>query len=158
MPADRNLEIIRNASAYFQSADAEPVTGFGRAHDSLCALCDLLEQIADSIPENIDRFVCSSLTTELMPFIHSVHRFEEEVLYPLAGAQQTPDPTIERLKREHIEDRCFAEELSEALRELSLKRAPANPDALGYMLRGCFETMRRHIAFEHQHLRPFIHN
>lgn len=157
----KNLEIVCRATSYFKTTPPEPVEGFKRARAALLALCDLLEQIADSIPGNINRQVCSSLTKELMPFIHNIHKFEEETLYPLAlthtGQSGHVDATIERLKHEHLEDQCFAEELTEALRELSQQKAPQNPDALGYMLRGFFEAMRRHVAFETEHLRQYVH-
>ncbi len=161
MQPEDNLEIICRASAFFRTTQPQPVEGFARAREALLALCELLEQIADSIPGDIDRPICSSLTRELTPFICSIHRFEEETLYPLAqrqnGTAGQSDETIERLKHEHLEDRCFAEELTEALRELGERKVPQNPDALGYMLRGFFEAMRRHVAFESEHLRPYVH-
>ena len=64
--------------------------------------------------------------------------------------------TIDRLKHEHFDDQCFAEELTEALRGLSQTRKPDNPDALGYMLRGFFEAVRRYVAFEREHLRQLV--
>lgn len=163
MQQEENLEIVCRAAAYFNTTRTDPAEGFKRARSALLALCDLLEQIADSIPGNVDRVICSELTQELTPFICRIHRFEEETLYPLTRTETSPgdkerrEATIERLKHEHLEDRCFAEELTEALRELSMKPTPQNPDALGYMLRGFFEAMRRHVAFESEHLRPFVH-
>lgn len=163
MQQEENLEIVCRAATYFDTTPSSPAEGFKTARSALLALCDLLEQIADSIPGNVDRVICSALTKELTPFICKIHRFEEETLYPLT-LTKTPrddferrDATIERLKHEHLEDRCFAEELTEALRELSQKPAPENPDAIGYMLRGFFEAMRRHVAFEVEHLRPYVH-
>lgn len=161
MQQEQNLEIICRAAAYFNTNRTDPAEGFKTARVALLALCDLLEQIADSIPGNIDRTICSALTRELTPFICRIHRFEEQTLYPLTRTPTSDlklvDATIERLKHEHLEDRCFAEELTEALRELSQNTVPQNPDALGYMLRGFFEAMRRHVAFESEHLRPYIH-
>ena len=31
-----------------------------------------------------------------------------------------------------------------------------NPEAVGFMLRGLFETLRRHIAFEREHVLPIV--
>ena len=33
-----------------------------------------------------------------------------------------------------------------------------NPEKLGYMLRGFFEGLKRHVAFEQTHLIPLIKN
>ena len=38
------------------------------------------------------------------------------------------------------------------MRELGKGKSPGNPEATGYMLRGFFEALRRHIAFERDHL------
>lgn len=157
----QSLETIRRAAAYFSEPGKNPIEGLEKAFQAQLALCDLLEQIADSIPGNIDHGACSVLAGELCPLIRSIHRFEEESLYPLT--QRTPDnapqmaATIKRLKHEHFEDECFAEELVEALRELSLDKVPENPEAVGYMLRGFFEALRRHVAFEREHLEVLIH-
>jgi hypothetical protein len=62
------------------------------------------------------------------------------------------ETTLTRLRFEHCEDECFAEELTEALHALGAGRAEINIEATGYMLRGFFEAMRRHIAFESEHL------
>jgi hemerythrin-like domain-containing protein len=77
------------------------------------------------------------------------------VLFP--QLQSSPDatealaPTLERLKFEHCEDECFAEELTDALLKLGSGER-VNMEAVGYMLRGFFEGIRRHIAFEREHL------
>ncbi len=62
--------------------------------------------------------------------------------------------TLNRLRFEHCEDECFAEELTEALNALGSGNPDVNIEAIGYMLRGFFEAMRRHIAFESEMLLP----
>jgi hypothetical protein len=58
--------------------------------------------------------------------------------------------TVDRLLRENAEDLCYAEELQETLRELGDGRHTVSTDALGYMLRGFFESRRRRIALERE--------
>jgi hemerythrin-like domain-containing protein len=58
--------------------------------------------------------------------------------------------TVDRLLRENEEDLCYAEELQETLRELGDGRRTVSTDALGYMLRGFFESRRRHIELERE--------
>nr|WP_272210869.1 hemerythrin domain-containing protein [Marinicella sp. W31]MDC2876788.1 hemerythrin domain-containing protein [Marinicella sp. W31] len=56
---------------------------------------------------------------------------------------------LDRLSYEHFEDLCFAEEVTEVLRRLSTGGG-VNTEAVGYMLRGLFGALRRHLAFEHE--------
>ncbi len=121
----------------------------------LLCLCDRLEEVADSLPDKIDTQECLLLARSLYPAVYKAHQFEEIVLFPvLAG--HNPDPALknsfERLKFEHWEDEAFAEEISECLKRYIL--VPENSDTLAYMLRGFFESVRRHVAFDTEHLLP----
>jgi hemerythrin-like domain-containing protein len=70
------------------------------------------------------------------------------------SSDDTIKVTLDRLRFEHCEDECFAEELTEALHALGSGDQKVNIEAVGYMLRGFFEAMRRHIAFESEMLLP----
>lgn len=129
-----------------------------RAHAEQLDLCRELELIADSLPGNINRQKCIYAAKALGPLIRGTHRYEEQVFFPwlrdagivaggAAGAAMPLDQTFERLRFEHFEDECFAEELTDALLRLGAGQ-PVNMEAIGYMLRGFFESVRRHIAFE----------
>lgn len=126
-----------------------------QAHDEQLSLCRELEEIADSLPGNINRQKCIYAAKALGPLIKGVHHYEETVLFPWleTGSQdaQHMRETLDRLKFEHCEDECFAEELTDALLKLGSGN-PVNMEAVGYMLRGFFEGMRRHIAFEREYL------
>ena len=125
-----------------------------RAHGEKLRVCGALEEIADALPDRIDRLMCVSVASTLLPMLRNIHRFEEELIFP-AYAAATADPQcVERLKAEHVEDECFADELTEALMTIGHGAAVANPEALGFMLRGFFETIRRHVAFERDHILP----
>lgn len=126
-----------------------------RAHTEQLALCDVLEEIADSLPANIDARKCLEAANALNPLIKGVHSYEETVLFPWLESSVEIQPalreTLHRLKFEHCEDACFAEELTDTLTRLG-RGERVNMEATGYMLRGFFESLRRHIAFEREHI------
>jgi Uncharacterized conserved protein len=126
-----------------------------RAHAEQLALCSELEDIADSLPANVNRQKCIYAAKALGPLIRGIHHYEETVLFPWLNAEGAASDdlrsTLDRLRFEHFEDECFAEELTDALLKLGAGDA-VNMEAVGYMLRGFFEGMRRHIAFETEHL------
>lgn len=130
------------------------------AHAEMLRLCALLEEIADSLPSHIDAVKCLAIASELEPLIRGVHRFEEEALFPAYAEalkrRGRDGASLDRLRSEHVEDECFAGELTEALLALGRGAAAENPEALGFMLRGFFESKRRHIAFERDHVLPMI--
>ncbi|HBF29489.1 hemerythrin domain-containing protein [Rhizobium sp.] len=125
------------------------------AHTEQLALCDTLEEIADSLPTNVDGQRCIAAAKALNPLIKGVHKYEENVLFPWLESATNIQPalreTLHRLKFEHCEDACFAEELTDTLLRLGNGEA-VNMEATGYMLRGFFESLRRHIAFEREHI------
>jgi hemerythrin-like domain-containing protein len=123
-----------------------------KAHDEQLQLCRALEEIADSLPGRVDRLKCMRAAETLCPLFKGVHQYEDTVLFPVLASRLPTlpdfDKTLTRLKFEHFEDECFAEELTERLVALGSGRGDVNMEATGYMLRGFFEAVRRHIAFE----------
>jgi hemerythrin-like domain-containing protein len=123
------------------------------------AACAALEEIADTLPDEIDAQRCLQLAMSLVPLIHAAHRFEEDVLFNALkesvhqGGQL--EQIFERLHGEHYEDESFAEEVTECLREIA-SGSKLNFEKAGYMMRGFFEGVRRHIAFERDHLLPML--
>jgi len=140
---------------------ASLLSEFSKGKTDQLALCDELEQIADSLPDQIDRSKCLHAATKLGPMIRSIHEFEEDVLFPALAAVRTNDEslakTLERLRFEHCEDECFAEELTEALLELGRGSKTVNIEATAYMLRGFFEAVRRHVAAEREIVQRYAH-
>ena len=126
------------------------------AHREQLALCRQLEEIADSFPDNINTQKCLFAAKVLHPLIKGVHDFEEKKFFPwvanTAPSQRDMTATLERLRFEHCEDECFAEELTDLLLRLGSSDKTVNYETAGYMLRGFFEGVRRHIAFEREHL------
>lgn len=127
-------------------------------HNSQLELCKRLEKLADSLPHKYDSQECLSISWQLYPAIKSAHKFEEEQLFPLLlETDQSPEDTarsIERLKFEHWEDESSAEDISIILRQMISHPNATNIGKISYMLRGFFDGIRRHIAFETEYLLP----
>jgi hemerythrin-like domain-containing protein len=79
-------------------------------------------------------------------------KFEEDALFPrLRLRLNDGDALLEALaclSQEHERDEELAQELVEILKCAVQTGLVANPETLGYMLRGYFESQRRHIAWE----------
>ena len=147
-----------SSAAAHQGIETMPAAVMKRAHHEKLRLCEALEEIADSLPGQVDRLKCIGIASALVPLLRSIHQYEEEIVYPAyeaavgAGAGQTSS----RLRAEHLEDECFADEVTEVLMAIGHGEAIENAEAVGFMLRGLFETMRRHIAFESEHILPLL--
>lgn len=128
-----------------------------RAQENLCAR---LEALADGLPDKIDRQICLHLARQIGAVVKKAHRFEEGLLFPLLRGRAIGDEslaqTLTRLQYEHFEDEAYADELAEALTGFVTGSGRPNAETLGYMLRGFFEAMRRHLAFEREHLLPLL--
>ncbi|MEP9372370.1 hemerythrin domain-containing protein [Mesorhizobium sp. KR1-2] len=149
------------------SGEADPLFCIGvrqrtlsRLHAEKLALCDLLEEIADSLPQALDRDQCLAASGKLEPLLREAHTYEEGMLFPAyvraQGNTRSAVEIVARLKAEHIEDADFATELADGLRRLGEGAEAANVEAVGYMLRGFFAAMRRHIANEREAMAGFL--
>lgn len=126
-------------------------------HARHAGLCDMLEEIADDLPDNVDRRRCRDAAHMLKHDLPLHHRDEEEGLFPLLRRHATSGKLghiMSRLESEHSADEGFADELIESLEGLAETGRPPNAEALGYMLRGFFESYRRHIHWENELLLP----
>lgn len=121
-------------------------------------LCDQLEAIADSLPLHVDPALCLDVANRLLPLMRESHRYEEDVLFPVFergdAALASRQATVRRLKSEHVYDEGAAEEICEQLRWIGNGGDIENPEALGFMLRAFFDTVRRHVAFEREYVFP----
>ena len=127
-------------------------------HARVAQICDHLEQIADSLPDDIDKKRCQEAVTALRFDLPLHHQDEEKGLFLLllAHSGESPglDSILERLSHEHAADEGFAEELSEELDKIARTGTCSNPEVVGYMLRGFFENYRRHMHWEQTILMP----
>lgn len=125
------------------------------AHRLQLALCDDLEEIADSLPANIVNQQCLFAAKSLTRLIRDVHAYEEETLFPalqrVFRESEEFAAAVDRLTFEHLTDECYADDIAEKLTYVGSGGRDVNMEALGYMLRGFFEALRRHVAFERDH-------
>lgn len=131
-----------------------PCAGIEERHAIKLALCDVLEAIADSLPARVDRHRCLVTAAALLPALREAHAYEEQAIFPVFARREDRAKTVRRLCAEHVEDESLAEELTETLLHVGRGGEIANPEALGFMLRALFDAMRRHIAFEREHVMP----
>ncbi|MEM8650737.1 MAG: hemerythrin domain-containing protein [Pseudomonadota bacterium] len=151
-----------NSSAHLNKRIDSVIGEINHHHQKQLDLCQRLERVADSLPDNIDRQECLSISWQIYPIVKEAHRFEEETLFPLLTMEKDDNSTLsnslERLKFEHWEDESSAEDISLSLRQMISEPASANVEKISYMLRGFFEGLRRHIAFETDHLLAKLDN
>lgn len=125
---------------------------------SLEALCTELEAIADSLPDRFDSQAGLATAQRLLATVKKAHDVEEATVYPALAqkAKERPEfaAVIERLKFEHWGDEDFAGEVFHQIREFAASGRPEAAERLSWTLRGFFENMRRHIAFEKEFLLP----
>lgn len=133
---------------------SQDVLAIKHAHELQLKTCAELEATADGLRPHaapavttdvvlsLDRSAAAATasTTLLMNAVRRVNR--------LQPATANLRPMARRLQRQAEEDVQLAEELREVLTELGRGQAPVSNDALGYMLRGYFTSVRRRIAFE----------
>lgn len=144
------------AGAGCTTAGPPPCEVVASSHAEKLRVCDELEDIANTLPSRFDRMKCLKIANALVPLLRRCHRYEEEVVFPAYAVIKGRDATMRRLRAEHIEDECFADEVTEVLLTIGHGAEVTNPEAVGFMLRGFFELLRRHIAFEREHVLPLI--
>ena len=115
-------------------------------------LCRELENVADSLPLDVDPSLCMRLARCLLPALRSAHEFKEEYFCDLArtvlGDLGNVDAIIERLRAEYHENELLAEEVAEELSQWGICADPKSAETMGYMLRGFFISLTRHLDFE----------
>lgn len=113
------------------------------------ALADLLEGIADSLPDATDRASAALAAGLLRSAIARHDAIEEQGLFPLIEARAPLGTPLRRAvaiaRREHGEAIGRAIELAEELDELTRTGRARNPESLGFMLRAFFDGLRRHM-------------
>ncbi len=142
-----------------QDRSRHPALEMQRIHEDKLTLCAALETIADTLPDAVCRLECLRIASILVPMLRDAHNYEGDVIFPAfasATGRSDTDPTLHRLRVEHVEDESFADEVTEVLLAVGHGKPIENPEAFGFMLRGLFETLRRHIAFEREHVLPVI--
>jgi hemerythrin-like domain-containing protein len=126
----------------------------------LSQLCSSLEDVADKLPNRVDPVECLKLANNIYPIVKKAHEFEESAIFPILVSRAPDDAhtrsSLDRLRLEHWEDESYAEELHDKLRGFATDRGNCSVEALSWMLRGFFEGVRRHMAFERECLIPLF--
>ena len=150
---------LRRGTAVAQATcgSPDPLALIEEDHALQLELCDLLECLADALPDfngAIARSAAAILRQGFKPHL----QLEEDMLFPLLR-RRAPDGSplraiMQQLEAEHAADESFAHELADELQLLADTGLARNAEMLGYMLRGFFEQQRRHIEWENRVLLP----
>lgn len=136
----------------------DPLRILREEHALQSELCDLLEAIADGLPQHFDSSLALVSVSILETGMPSHMRLEEEALFPLLRRRVSGDhplhQALECLESEHDRDGASLIEIVDGLKTAISDGEVRNADMLGYMLRGFFESQRRHIAWEEAVLMP----
>ena len=127
---------------------ADPFVLLDYDHKAQRALADLLERIADSLPDEVSR-ADAALAARELETRHKRHaEIEDKCVFPLLETRCDGEVTrraIAIARREHHDAEGRAIELSEALDALSQTGRALNAEGLGFMLRAFFDGLRRHL-------------
>ncbi|NJR13504.1 MAG: hemerythrin domain-containing protein [Phyllobacteriaceae bacterium] len=121
-------------------------------------ICDLLEEIADSLPLHVDRLKCFYAATMLRTSV-AIHQMDEDRgLFPLMRKHGALEDgvlaSLDRLETEHMDDESLSSDIIDALENLARGKALQSVDGMSFMLRAFFDSHRRHILFENQIILP----
>jgi hemerythrin-like domain-containing protein len=135
-----------------------PLDMIYQEHEQQERVCAQLEQIADDLPDQVDGNIVAEVSVYLKQELAVHIRDEEDGLFPLLAKRAMPEDNVgvilAQLQQEHMTDEGYACELSDALEEIARGERPKDPNALGHMLRACFESHRRHLAWENAVVLP----
>ena len=134
---------------------------FNKTRAAQLDLCTQLENIADSLGGQVDRHQCAVMASQIQKTMNEVHGFEKTILFPVLSQAINAENAFDderlalsgflaQLKDEHEEDVCLTGEVVEALGQFAKDPDKVSHDAIGYLLRGFFVGIRRHLAFEHE--------
>lgn len=116
-------------------------------------ICRELEAVADSLPLDVDPSLCMRLARTLGPTLRAAHDYKEAHFGPLVRRVLTDlsniDAILERLRAESYETELLAEEIAEELSQWGICADQKSAEAMGYMLRGFFISLTRHVEFEY---------
>lgn len=161
MTAPSNLPLERDAGQYSNSPACgapNPLQLMHEEHALHLELCDLLEAIADGLPATFDRALATVAIAILPSSLPAHTSFEDDAFFPVlrrrAASNAELCAALECLGAEHDRDSGALIEVTDALKSAVGAGRVENPEMLGYLLRGFFESHRRHIAWEERVVIP----
>ncbi|MGV4796997.1 hypothetical protein [Rhizobium sp. F40D2] len=120
-------------------------------YGQLFAWCDRLEEIADCLPHRVDERLCETIISGLVPLLRTTHRLEEQVISSRLDLIMSGDELAEATGRRRTGrqyDADAAQEVVDTLLDLNTERCYLSWDAIGYLLRSFFISIRRHVKAE----------
>lgn len=127
----------------------DPLAYLEYDHKAQRALADLLEALADSLPDGVNPAAAALAASLLRDSLQRRAALEEATLFPLlearSGALSPICRAVTLARREYNHSAGLAIELAEELDELAASGRVTNPEALGFMLRAFFDGLRRHL-------------
>lgn len=130
------------------------------AYDGQAALCDQLEEIADSLPDRVSPSRCRAVADALVDTLRDVQAVEDLHVFrqiQARGSRRYED-LVEKLRLQQVADLCLAEEVQQELVSLAEGRPSMPPEAVGYMLRGFFDGLRRNMTHAQELLQLLEHS
>lgn len=154
-----HLRLVEADEAISNLVDAmDPISAFEVDHVLKLGLCDVLESIADALPHTADTSLATIAVRILRNGLPEHVALEEGHLFPLLRRRNAGDQSCQKillqLEHEHGSDEAFAYEIADELEQIAEAKAPKNAEMLGYMLRGFFVSLRRHIRWENATVIP----
>lgn len=130
----------------------DPLGVLSEEHALQNELCDLLETIANQLPQQFDTNLAAVAVSILETGLPRHMQLEEEAFFPLLRERLPEGHPLHAvmlcIEQEHDRDEAALIEICDTLRDAVECSTPANPEMLGCLLRGFFEIQRRHIAWE----------
>jgi len=134
------------------SAREELLDCIEKEHQAERNLCDMLERIADNLLGPLDTELARTGIVTMHKCLRRHVLLDEKYLYPVLTKRLCPgdlaENLLEHIRMEHSSDESLAHDIADQLEQALASGRVANPEMLGYMLRGFFECRRRHIAWE----------
>lgn len=131
------------------TADALAIIFRGRTKQRI--ICDDLELIADQLGGSVNRQLCS-LALDKLNHHFELYQKDEEALYEILRIGDSDDQlvarSIEQALSDHRRHVDYVLEVAEPLNDICLGQEIENPEALGYLLRCFFESLRWHMEWE----------
>ena len=141
--------VSRNYASLNDGSDPISIVLSGRKHQR--QMCEGLELLADQLADHADQRLCSMLL-QFLRLELPVHQRDEEAVYDLLRGREEDDTIVTRWIDQALLEHCrhidYALELAEPLSKLAADGSLKQIEALGYMLRCAFESMRRHLDWE----------
>jgi hypothetical protein len=162
MPLQTGRQLVNSqgGGALAVEVESDALEAFQSSHREQMELCDLLEKIADSLPQNLDRQTCIHVAKAIGPIISRGQEIEEAKLFKAVenAGEISIDPRVivDRLRMDQLGTIFMSEEIFDVLISHGAGNPTHGAEATGYLLRGFFSGLRRHLALEQELLAPTL--